>query len=261
MREGSVASINELGFSRAGATAHWPQAEGATLCPWCGAEAVLEVFDAWQSGEFLLETCCEMAHEVAVQELREGPKEAAAFMRASGIEGAIGLGSIRRVLESDFGTMVIDWNPRIVSVRQSTAKQFVREHHEHCPPPAGWKFGAGVVNGAELIGVVMVGRPVARMLDDGTRLEVNRVAVRRDMTPGLTWNACSMLYAAAAKEARKLGYRELITYTLDSESAVSLKASGWQEDGRSRGGGWSRPSRPRLGGSPTTPKRRWVKRL
>jgi hypothetical protein len=63
-----------------------------------------------------------------------------------------------------------------------------------------------------LIGVAVVGRPVARLLDDGQTLEVVPVA-----TDG-TRNACSLLYAAAWQAAKALGYRRMITYTRQDES-------------------------------------------
>lgn len=64
------------------------------------------------------------------------------------------------------------------------------------------------------------GRPVARHLDDGWTLEVNRLC-----TDG-TRNACSMLYAAAWRAARAMGYKRLIPYILDTESGTSLRAAG-----------------------------------
>ena len=56
-----------------------------------------------------------------------------------------------------------------------------------------------------------MGRPVSRYLDDGLTLEVNRLC-----TTGAE-NACSMLYGAAARAARAMGYQKIITYTLDTE--------------------------------------------
>ena len=85
----------------------------------------------------------------------------------------------------------------------------------------------------------MVGRPVARMLNDGATLEVNRLCT--DGTP----NACSMLYGAAWRAAKALGYRRLITYTLPEEGGASLRASGWRLVGLRGGGSWGRESRPR----------------
>ncbi len=86
----------------------------------------------------------------------------------------------------------------------------------------------------------MVGRPVARMSDDGWTLEVNRVC-----TDGAR-NACSMLYGAAWRAAKALGYRRLVTYTLPEEGGASLRAAGWKLLGERGGGNWNKPSRPRV---------------
>ena len=67
-----------------------------------------------------------------------------------------------------------------------------------------------------------MGRPVARMVDDGWTLEVNRTC-----TDG-TKNANSMLYGACRRVTFGLGYRKLITYILPTESGSSLIAAGWK---------------------------------
>lgn len=69
----------------------------------------------------------------------------------------------------------------------------------------------------------MVGRPVARHYDDGWTAEVNRSCVL-DGVP----NANSMLYGAAWRAAKAMGYRRLITYTQDGESGASLRGAGWR---------------------------------
>lgn len=120
------------------------------------------------------------------------------------------------------------------------AQEFVLRYHRHHQPPIGHKFSIGVAADGELVGVAMVGRPVARMYDDGLTLEVNRTC-----TDGRT-NANSMLYGAAWRAAKALGYSRLITYTLASESGSSLRASGWRVVAeRQARVGWSVPSRPR----------------
>lgn len=86
----------------------------------------------------------------------------------------------------------------------------------------------------------MVGRPVARSFDDGLTLEVNRTAT--DGTP----NANSVLYGAAWRAAKALGYQRLVTYTQEGESGASLRGAGWRvvAERRERKGWWA-PSRPR----------------
>lgn len=131
------------------------------------------------------------------------------------------------------------------------ACDFVRQHHRHHAPPRGWLFGCAVNDGEKIVGVVMVGRPVARRLQDGYTAEVTRLC-----TDG-TMNVASMLYGAAWRAARALGYRRLITYTLASEKGGSLVAAGWKEIGKAGGGSWNVPSRPRVDKAPTEQKTLW----
>lgn len=91
-----------------------------------------------------------------------------------------------------------------------------------------------------MVGVVIVGRPVARRLDTGYTLEVNRLC-----SIG-TKNACSMLYSAAWRVAKNLGYKRLVTYILSSENGASLYASNWKLVGEAGGGNWNVKSRPRV---------------
>lgn len=129
----------------------------------------------------------------------------------------------------------------LVPVSFSDACAFVAEHHRHHQPPRGMKFCVGVASNGTLRGVAITGRPVARSYDDGTTLEVTRVAVA-DQTP----HACSMLYAACWRAAKSLGYRRLITYTQAEEGGSSLRAAGWHVIAqRPARAGWNVPSRPR----------------
>jgi len=84
------------------------------------------------------------------------------------------------------------------------------------------KFCLGAAANGQLVGVATVGRPVSRHYDDGFTLEVNRTC-----TTGQA-NVNSMLYGAAWRAAKALGYRRLITYTQAGESGASLRAAGWR---------------------------------
>jgi hypothetical protein len=128
---------------------------------------------------------------------------------------------------------------------------YIEEHHRHHLPPQGWKFGIGVNDGEKVVGVITVGRPVSRHLDNGWTLEVTRCC-----TDG-TSNACSMLYGAAWRAAKALGYKKMVTYTLPSEGGSSLKGAGWGCICEAGGGAWSRESRPRVDMHPTQVKLRW----
>jgi hypothetical protein len=139
----------------------------------------------------------------------------------------------------------------IVPMSLAEAKVFIEKHHRHHIPPVGHKFSIGVSDGERVVGVATVGRPVARHYDDSWTLEVNRVA-----TDG-TKNACSALYAAAWRAGRALGYKRLITYTLEDESGASLRGAGWTVLHTSPGGSWSCGSRPRVDKHPLQKKICW----
>ena len=120
------------------------------------------------------------------------------------------------------------------------ANTFVEARHRHRGAVVGHRFALGAVLRDRIVGVAIVGRPVARARDDGLTLEVTRLC-----TDG-TRNACSFLYGACARAAFALGYRRIGTYILASESGASIRAAGWRLIGEVRGRSWSCPSRPRV---------------
>jgi hypothetical protein len=140
---------------------------------------------------------------------------------------------------------------RIVPVTLRDARAYVDAHHRHLGAPQGGKFAVGVADEHRRIrGVAIAGRPVARLLDDGWTLEVTRVAT--DSAP----NACSALYGAVRRAAKALGYARVVTYTRAGERGASLLAAGLAPVTVSRGGAWSRRSRPR-GDTAGESKTRW----
>ena len=131
---------------------------------------------------------------------------------------------------------------RIVPVSLAVANDFVAAHHRHHLPVAGHKFSLGCADDDQLVGVAIVSRPTARRFDRGQTLEVTRCT-----TDG-TRNACSMLYGAAWRAAKALGYERLITYTQAGEPGSSLRGAGWRIIAeRPPRPGWNAPSRPRAG--------------
>jgi hypothetical protein len=143
---------------------------------------------------------------------------------------------------------------RLVPVDWTTAQSFCQSWHRHHPtPPPGHKFRVGVATDDDvLVGVAIVGRPVAREFDDGLTVEVNR-----SVTDGYP-NANSMLYGAVARAAFALGYRRVVTYNEASESGASLRAAGWRVVAeRPARAGWSHPSRPRKPGRDCIPRTLW----
>lgn len=139
----------------------------------------------------------------------------------------------------------------IVPLTLADANALVEQWHRHHGRTIGHRFSIGCAEGERLCGAAIVGRPVARHLDDGFTLEVNRLVT--DGTP----NACSILYAAAWRASRAMGYRKLITYILDSEPGASLTAAGWKCVGSVRGRSWDTPTRLRVDKHPTQGKLRF----
>lgn len=72
-------------------------------------------------------------------------------------------------------------------------------------------------------------------------------------------NACSFLYAAAARVSREMGFERIQTFILDEETGNSLKAAGWSFDGISDGGSWNNRGGRR--DDPHIPRQRWIKTL
>ena len=130
-----------------------------------------------------------------------------------------------------------------VPIKLTEACEFVANFHRHNKPPVGGVFAVGASDGEKLVGVAVVGRPVARHLDNGETLEVVRCCVIDDAPKG----ACSFLYARCWQAAKALGWRKLITYTLQTESGASMRGVGWKcvaELRPNNAGGWqNRPGR------------------
>lgn len=125
-----------------------------------------------------------------------------------------------------------------IPIKFPEAAEFVARLHRHHTPPVGHKFSIGAMLGDTLVGVVIIGRPVSRMRDDGLTLEVTRLC-----TDG-SKNAPSFLYGHAAKAAFALGYRRIGTYILITEPGTSLRAAGWKLIGERGGGSWARKQQP-----------------
>lgn len=135
-----------------------------------------------------------------------------------------------------------------VRIGLDEANAFVSQHHRHHQPVVGHLFSIGAALGDSIVGVAIVGRPVARMRDDGLTAEVTRLC-----TDG-TKDACSFLYGACARAAFALGFKRIGTYILASEPGTTLRAAGWRLIGERGGGSWSVPSRPRVDKHPLQTK-------
>lgn len=131
----------------------------------------------------------------------------------------------------------------VVNISLDTANAFVRLHHRHNNPVPVARFSLGAIDETGLLrGVVIVNNPIVPQLMDGWTLEVLRLAT--DGCP----NACSFLYGAARATTFTLGYKKLITYTLQTESGSSLRGAGWKKvrDVVPHSGRSHRPNRKQL---------------
>ena len=135
---------------------------------------------------------------------------------------------------------------RVVPCSLRDAQRYVASLHRHHAdqPLPGHKLSLAVekrtrlIDGPEWVrcGVAMIGNPSARALQKDPLL----VEIRRVCTDG-TPNACSMLYGAARRALRAMGYETIITYTLPEEGGASLRAAGFALDKVDAGGcaaGW-----------------------
>ena len=141
----------------------------------------------------------------------------------------------------------------IVPLNFNEAKTYVARFHRHHRPTCGHKFSLGVADPTGTVrGVAIIGRPVARHLDNGWTLEVTRCC-----TDGVR-NGCSILYGAAWRVAKAMGYKRLITYTLPSEGGASLRGAGWICLGQKGGGNWNTKSRPRVDTAKELQCQKWL---
>ena len=109
------------------------------------------------------------------------------------------------------------------TIHTGAANEYVRQHHRHSKVVVGCKFCiAAVDEDGQVIGVAIVGRPVARKLDDGYVGEIVRTC-----TEGAK-NVNSFLYGACARIWKEMGGTKILTYTLETESGISLKAAGYK---------------------------------
>ena len=114
----------------------------------------------------------------------------------------------------------------IIPLSLKEANEFVTKYHRHNKKCAGHKWSVGAIFKGELVGVIIVGRPIARKLDNRLTLEVNRNCVLDNAPKG----TCSFLYSKAIKIWQSMGGKKIITYTLDNESGSSLKAVNFNKE-------------------------------
>lgn len=229
------------------------------LCIYCDQPERIELSEIWSDHSFTFDTCCEGMHDEVLETMRD---EEARFALLQRLGAADHLGGSLRRVGDDNGQLLIDCALEIRPMRFGLVKEFIRQHHDHCAPPVTWRFGASIWNGRTLIGVVVVSRPTSPSLPQTTWLEITRLCVDRSVSPILRYKACSMLYLWAVDEAnRRGGFHKIITYTMDSESGMSLRYARFTPEARTTPRSWNTKKRPRVDKTPLVPKIRWARML
>lgn len=127
----------------------------------------------------------------------------------------------------------------VVPLTLKQANDFVDTYHTHNKKVVGCKFCIGVKKLNTLEAVAIVGRPVARRLDDGLTVEILRLCTKQK---GIK-NLCSLLYSRSWRLWKLMGGKRILTYTLEEENGASLKASGYKITGETqtfkKGTGWT----------------------
>lgn len=121
------------------------------------------------------------------------------------------------------------------------ANAFIAEHHRHNKPVQGCRFALSAKHDGQTVGVIIVGRPVARLMDDGMTAEVTRCCTISEAPKGTN----SFLYGKAKRAWSVMGGERLITYTLQSESGASLRGAGWEPKAKTSKVSWDRPNTAR----------------
>ena len=234
--------------------------EDSPTCMLCGEPEQLSIHDIWTDGNFQLSTCCAGLLEQVSAEIDADPAWGRALLRHLGAEDLTGH-ALRRISDGQGNGPVLDFKLRLAPISFSAARLFIARHHRHCGPPHAWRFGAAVLNGSALMGVVTVGNPVAPAFNGRGIVEVNRLCIRGDLNPMLRWNCCSKLYAHAVGEAERRGFKRIITYTRVDEDGASLRGAGWDCEGPAEGRGWHSLRRARSNRNAWIGKQRWSRTL
>ena len=105
-----------------------------------------------------------------------------------------------------------------------TAKRLVRAHHYLHRAPPGHRFSLGVFVGPRLIGVLIFGRPVARLEDQGGTLELLRMVLFDSPK-----NSESRALGLAERWVRKnTSFRRFIAYAdTERHEGTIYKAANW----------------------------------
>jgi len=132
---------------------------------------------------------------------------------------------------------------QVIPVTLREANDFISAFHRHSGRTArdGGRFAIGATDGSTMWGIAIVGRPLARLLNDGYTAEITRVCVMPNAPKG----CCSFLYGRCWRIWQQMGGKRLVTYTLQHENGHSVRGAGWKIMGDVKSGSWSRDGRER----------------
>ncbi len=132
---------------------------------------------------------------------------------------------------------------RFVPLTLRAANDFVEQHHRHSARTAndGGKFAIGLEHAGALVGVAIVGRPVARLLQKPGTAEILRLCVSPEAPKG----ACGRLYGRCKRVWQLMGGDRVVTYTLAAEPGASLRGAGFVQEAEVAARAWDTPSRRR----------------
>jgi hypothetical protein len=109
-------------------------------------------------------------------------------------------------------------------ITRAVHRAAVARWHSHHRPTVGETLALGGFVDGELVAAVVMGRPVARRLDDGATWEVTRLVVG----PSAPRYTASRLLGAAGRAMDALGITRQISYTRCDERGTCYVAAGWR---------------------------------
>lgn len=142
------------------------------------------------------------------------------------------------------------------------ANDFVERWHRHSARTSndGGKFAIGLEDDGQLVGVAIVGRPIARLLQVPGAAELLRLCT----SPKAPKGSGSKLYSRAKRIWQLMGGTQLLTYTLDRESRATMHGAGLKDSDAVpvKGEQWDRAKRRRsIKAIHDEPKLRWTETL
>ncbi|MCD6163148.1 MAG: hypothetical protein J7K40_12145 [candidate division Zixibacteria bacterium] len=141
-----------------------------------------------------------------------------------------------------FDVPIFDTLPtHVQQISFTVARRIIEQNHYLGYAPCGCKFCLGVFADAELMGVMIFGRPIARLEDQNGTLELTRMFLYDSPK-----NSESRALGLAEKWIKKNRVESrLIAYsdTAQGHNGTIYRAANWQEISRVRAGTWIRKNR------------------